>query len=621
MSYKKITIKAAIRDIHDNKMFLPALQRRFVWKKAQIQLLFDSLMRDYPIGTFLFWMLKREKAKEYVFYEFLKDFDEREPFNKRKEGAFLHDPVVGVLDGQQRLSSIFIGLMGTQTEREAGRHATNPNAYQRTRLYLNLLSLPYSIGVDGKLNLEEDTNFEFKFLANHEKDQDSRLRTVEDDRGVRQQIKEPVFWFKVGQVLDWESDPDRDEIFSLFLEKSTLLQVQALENSKKAILRCLDVLNNRFNKEENINYFEIKRDELEEILQVFIRVNSGGTILTKSDLLFSTIVATWDSGREKIEDLQTVVNSKGDKFNFGIEYFMRCCLVLLDLPISYKVNSFQSSNVQKIRDSWENISKAINKTVDLLVEFGFNSSLLASQNSTLVIAYYIFKGGSLDADSKSGIRKYLVHAMLKNIYGSSQEALLSRLREAIQNEHQTNFDFEKLTKLDLPNRHSLTISNDDLEQFLTYKKGYQSFLVLTLLYPNLRYQQVQFHQDHIHPAAGFSENKLKDMGFSTDQIKDWIDKRDCIPNLQFLEGRENQSKNATPIQAWLKEQSEVEPIAFMQSNYFPTEISLDFQDFDKFFEARKDLLRNALQRVLVVNNEAMQTIEEIDETGEETIFT
>jgi uncharacterized protein with ParB-like and HNH nuclease domain len=101
MSYKKTTIKKMIKDIDQNKIYLPALQRKFVWDKQRIQLLFDSLMRNYPFGTFLFWKLHKDKARDYVFYEFLREYDERNPYNRRKTGAFLHDEIIGVLDGQQ----------------------------------------------------------------------------------------------------------------------------------------------------------------------------------------------------------------------------------------------------------------------------------------------------------------------------------------------------------------------------------------------------------------------------------------------------------------------------------------------------------------------------------------
>src|SRR5947208_7886920 len=136
MSYESIDIKKVIDDIDHNKVFLPALQRKFVWSKQQIQLLFDSLMRNYPIGTFLFWKLHRKTAESYVFYEFLKEYDERFPYNRRKTGVFTHEEITGVLDGQQRLSSMYIGLMGTHAERARYKRATNDAAYEKMCLYL-----------------------------------------------------------------------------------------------------------------------------------------------------------------------------------------------------------------------------------------------------------------------------------------------------------------------------------------------------------------------------------------------------------------------------------------------------------------------------------------------------
>src|ERR1035438_1255638 len=165
MSYKKCSIKQVIADIDQNKIYLPALQRKFVWEKHQIELLFDSLMRNYPFGTFLFWRLQRQKAESYVFYDFLKEDDQRDRYNRRKTGAFLHPEITGVLDGQQRLSSMYIGLMGTHTEKAPDRKSTRLNSYEKMRLYLNLLSLPYTIDSEDKIVTLEDQNFEFRFLT------------------------------------------------------------------------------------------------------------------------------------------------------------------------------------------------------------------------------------------------------------------------------------------------------------------------------------------------------------------------------------------------------------------------------------------------------------------------
>jgi len=433
MSYKKISVRQVIADIDQNKIYLPALQRKFVWEKLQIELLFDSLMRNYPFGTFLFWRLQRQKAESYVFYDFLKEYDQRNPYNRRKTGTFLHADITGVLDGQQRLSSMYIGLMGTHTEKAPYKRSTNPNAYEKMSLYLNILSLPYIIDSDDKLEILEDRNFEFRFLTEAGASSGvGRKAAVEEGSPSRE---EAMFWMKVGDVLSWDDDPEFDRLISGFSEISRTPGQRAAflhPQQQRIIRRGLDTLHKRIHKDELINFFEVAKDDLEDILKIFVRVNSGGTVLSKTDLLFSTIVATWDDGRELIETLLKTINDKGDKFNFSNEYLMRCCLVLIDGPVFYKVNSFKAENVQKIRDEWPRIADAISKTVDLLVEFGFSDSLLTSQNATIIIAYYLYKGGDQSNVSKDGIRRYLIHALLNGVYGSAQEQVILTLRKALR---------------------------------------------------------------------------------------------------------------------------------------------------------------------------------------------
>ena len=139
MSYHSKSISEIVDDIEFEKAFLPAIQRKFVWPKEKIEFLFDSLMRNFPIGSFLFWELKKEKAKDYVFYSFLKDYDERSPYNIRKDSSFRHEEIIGVLDGQQRLSSLFLGFQGTHRSRTKHKKGLSDKNFPKSKLYLNLL--------------------------------------------------------------------------------------------------------------------------------------------------------------------------------------------------------------------------------------------------------------------------------------------------------------------------------------------------------------------------------------------------------------------------------------------------------------------------------------------------
>ncbi|HWZ62466.1 MAG TPA: DUF262 domain-containing protein [Steroidobacteraceae bacterium] len=616
MTYKTMTIKQAIDDIDQSKLYLPALQRKFVWRKHQIELLFESLMRNYPIGTFLFWRLNKKRADEYVFYEFLKEYDERNPFNRRKTGSFTQPEILGVLDGQQRLSSLYIGLMGTHAERARYQRASNAAAYEKMCLHLNLLSLPYTINYKGHIETQEERNFEFRFLSPVEAERnDVRRVKSEGDELQPTERTEPVLWLKVGEVLKWDEEPDLDQfVEELFDSKQSGPQREAIRDNKRSIKRGLETLHKRIWGDDILNYFEIQKDDLEDILKIFVRVNSGGTILGKTDLLFSTIVATWDDGREEIENLLKEINAKGDTFNFTNEYLMRCCLVLTDAPVVYKVNSFKTENVKRIQTEWHNIAKAVRETVGLLAEFGFNGSLLTSQTATIIIAYHIYKGGDLDNASKKDLRKYLIHALLTRVFGSSQDQLLAALRNSLREEvtteagaktyrlRQRTFCFEDVLAARLPSRRSLAVSEKEIDLFLERRKGPDAFAVLVLLYPHLRFQNQFFHQDHIHPFSQFNPEVFARLGLTQGDQAYWVEHRDSVPNLQLMEGKENVKKNAAPLVDWMARMPEPERATFRKDNYFPEGVGLEFAQFREFYSQRKAILFEKLEKELAIDS-------------------
>jgi len=76
-------------------------------------------------------------------------------------------------------------------------------------------------------------------------------------------------------------------------------------------------------------------------------------------------------------------------------------------------------------------------------------------------------------------------------------------------------------------------------------------MLLSLISPNLKFHQVQFHQDHIHPHSGFGTSKLKSLGLEDEKIDQWRAKRECLPNLQLLEGKENHAKSKTALVDWI----------------------------------------------------------------------
>src|SRR5450759_2455022 len=170
-----ITIAEAVEGIHTKKYLLPAIQREFVWNTHQIEQLFDSILRGYPIGFFLFWQVSPERVGKYQFYEFVRDYHEKSARHNPKANLAGVQGLTAVLDGQQRLTSLYIGLKGSYAYRAKYTWAHLDANFPIRKLYLDLL----------EPDTDWDGGYNFKFLTTKERD------------------KQPDRWFEVGQVLNF----------------------------------------------------------------------------------------------------------------------------------------------------------------------------------------------------------------------------------------------------------------------------------------------------------------------------------------------------------------------------------------------------------------------------------
>ena len=255
-----ITVKEALENIDQKRYLLPAIQREVVWNVEQIERLFDSLLRDYPIGSFLFWHVERKNADNFQFYEFMREYHERDNSHNRKANVSGRDDVTGILDGQQRLTSLYLGLKGSYAYKELRKRRDNPNAFPKRRLYLSLLALAN--------NDEGDMIYNFAFLTDEEKES-----------------QQDTFWFQVGDILDIKNQAGVNK----FLIQNKLMNRpgEQAEFANETLFKLWSVVH----ESRVINYFLEKDQSLDKVLNIFIRVNSGGTILSYSDLLLSIATA------------------------------------------------------------------------------------------------------------------------------------------------------------------------------------------------------------------------------------------------------------------------------------------------------------------------------------------
>ena len=587
MSYQTpITISKALKKVRKGRYLLPSIQREFVWSSNQIEMLFDSLMRGYPIGTFLFWSVSKKNAKKFQFYEVLRKFHEKEARHNIKADHLFKKEITAILDGQQRLTSLLIGLHGSYSEKVPYGRWDNPGAFPEKKLYLNLL------------NSSDDPEMEynFKFLTKEEREEKDK------------------YWFPCTKLDKFNSEADVvTYLGSAGLTDSSKFSKKQSDFALETLMRLFTVIN----KDRPISNYMEESKTLDKVLQIFIRINKSGSQLSYSDLLLSIATSEWGEldAREVIYKFVDDVNKLGDGFDFNKDIVLKTCLVLSDLDVKFRVDNFSSANMAKIESNWAAISNSFQSAVLLLSKLGFNRDNLIANNAIIPIAYYIYRNdvhsdivhSSKLEQERSNILEWLARVLLKGTFGGQPDSIYPTMRDLI-NEHMGRFPLKEIIEKYRGARKNIVFNNDDIDNLLMLQYGKpKTYCALSLLYSSLD-KNHNYHQDHIHPKIEFTKKKLENRGYDGEKIKYFLAEYNCLSNLQLLQATSNTEKNAKSFITWLDEtyKDEVARTGFLTQNHISANTSLDFDDFLVFIEKRKERIRDEFIKVLGVENELME---------------
>lgn len=157
--YETITIKEAMANISSNKYLLPAIQRNFVWSMEQIETLFDSILRGFPINSFMLWNVTSQEIKnDFVFYAFIKDYAKKyREINPKISTKLLGGDFYAVIDGQQRLTSIYIALDGSYRIKKPNKRWRYSEETMPTRKFYLEITEPLNVVVDNEKNIILDS--------------------------------------------------------------------------------------------------------------------------------------------------------------------------------------------------------------------------------------------------------------------------------------------------------------------------------------------------------------------------------------------------------------------------------------------------------------------------------
>ena len=572
MAYETpITIRKAILEIQKQKYVLPSIQREYVWRPEQITMLFDSLMRDYPISTFLFWKVDKSQVSDFQFYAFLREYHRNNARHNPKIHLVGDEDVIAVLDGQQRLTSIFIGLLGSYADKAPYLRWDSPRAFPKKKLYLNIFAPSDQVGVE----------YEFQFLTTTE----AQIRN------------DTTFWFEVGSILELT---DQTKLMMYFVQNQLMDTSKYGQEQSQFAIQTLGTLQNVIHQKGTISYYLEESKELDKVLQIFIRVNSGGTKLSYSDLLLSIATAQWNDldAREVIHSFVDELNTIGDGFAFNKDFVLKACLVLGDFPdVKFKVDNFTKQNMLKIEQDWENISNALKRTVQLVSHFGFYRDNLQATTALIPIAYWILKNENSEKilhsthhkENRSNIHKWLLRVLLKGVFGGQPDSIYPVMRKLI-NENIGTFPLTQIINHYAGRRKSISFTQDDIFALLDIEYARSnSFTALSLLYPGLN-GTLRFHQDHIFPKSFFTNKMLSKKGILDENIREqMMQKCNKLANLQLLQATTNIEKSNTDFGEWLNKEyvTETEKLAYLQNHHIPADAPNTLEQFLDFFHQRE----------------------------------
>lgn len=582
MAYETpLTIAEVMQDISTNKYVLPSIQREYVWDTDQIETLFDSLMQDYPIGAFLFWEIDKSRLLDYDFYEFLRNYHEKTGTHNKKVDLKGSDGVTAVLDGQQRLTSIYIGLKGSYAYRLKYKQKKNDNAYPTRYLYLNLLE-------DAK---DESNKYDFRFL------------TDDEYKGMTE-----GYWYKVGDILTMTQPGETSQYV---LDHIAFAGAYTKEQTLHAN-NTLQKLYNVVHTDKTLSYYKEKSVELDKVLNIFIRVNSGGTVLTYSDLLLSIASAQWENhdAREEITEFVEEVNAIGGGFRINKDFVLKTALVLTDFTdIAFKVDNFNKPNMMKIEANWDNIKRAIKQSVNLVSSFGYSGETLSSNNALIPIAYYLltigmpenFVESGTTRDNKAKIKKWLIMALLKKAFSGQPDNVIRPIRDIIRENGTGDFPISQIIDRFKGTNKSILFTEDDIDEYLLklkYGKS-ETLSTLMLLYPSLDFSN-KFHEDHMYPKSKFRKSYLRKMGVPEEKLDEYIDTVNDISNLQLLPAQLNEEKLNSDFDTWFNTEqiTETDKIQYRKIHYLP-DMEYTYPVFLAFVAKRKELLKSKLKDILL----------------------
>ena len=559
--YHSLSIAEAIARIESQSLALPLIQRNFVWDLERITKLFDSILQGYPINSMLFWQVPAAALESVQMYAFIRYFshycwfgdavmetaNQERYYNKPLPRGKQQFPngLFAVLDGQQRLTSLYMGLCGSYAEKtyKAWGGLAYPQSYPPKVLYLCVTDpAPAADTLEGY----RSNRYQLEWREARWEDGQLQADTVQ----VNEEHTE--LWLRVGEVMQggelsaevWASR--QVELLHRFAETLNRIDIPATDFERAR--QTLEQLHRAVHTTPYISYYLEEGQELARAVETFIRINNGGMVLGYADLLFSILSAQWTrlNAREEIDKVEARLRAYETGLYLEKGFILKAALVMVaGQNLRFELSQFTSQRVQQLEQGWERIAQALEAAARFIQES--KVLFLTAPSLVTVLAYFLYQQPAPSMLDIARMRQWLIRAqLLWSADRTSTETKISRLVDIISThvaEGSTDFPFHAL--VNKPWGVDLQLETEEgiqLEQLLSKSKWEGGTKFLLGLLQTSAQRQVEYDVDHCFPYHEAYNAERPDEQHHAEM--------NALANLQLLPSSLNRSKNGVAFQEW-----------------------------------------------------------------------
>lgn len=520
-----------LNDMESGKLQVPRFQRKFVWPLIKTRALLDSMYKEFPIGTFFLW---RAPANSPRLSRPLNELGIPAP----QEGA----EVSYILDGQQRLTSLYVALKG-----------------------LKLGSQDY-----GRISIDLDTATRY-------------------DQNQEEGFEEDIFVYRSGDNRRYVAvcdliGPNHLDIFEVV---------------PKVWKRAFNKAHNIFRETYPFSVVWIQEQELSDAIEIFQRINQAGKRLSRYDLICANVWTEDFNFRKRVDSFNRDLDRQGFGKLHKTVFTQTFALILKDRCATAAELSLQTD---EIVEGWDRVIRS----VQLALNFAENNlgvkraEYFPYRGIVPVLAYYFYYAphSAISAREREVLWEWFWCVTLSERYSSTSPSRMAedalKLRGLFEGK-EVKFSYAPAVTPEAVMRNRMTQTTSALRNAVVCMLALQRPLNLKDGSP------INLSDDFFSDLKKAERHRVFSVEFlKTERISTSLLFR--VPNFSFIPADLNQEIGSRPPADYLADYREMNPHfdVAAASHLLPVgpEAAIWRNDFEIFLRERAQLISHQLVQLI-----------------------